>query len=90
LDLALLWLWCRPAATVLIQPLAGEPPHAAGAALKKKKKGGGFWANWTATCKRMKLEHSLTPYIHTKNKILKRKQNMIFDHLKERILSFLS
>ena len=21
-----------------------------------------FWENWTATCKRMKSEHSLTPY----------------------------
>ena len=33
-DLALLWLWCRPAA--LIQPLDWEPPYAAGAALKRK------------------------------------------------------
>ena len=37
-DLALLWLWCRPAATAPIQPLAWELPHAAGVALKKKKK----------------------------------------------------
>ena len=35
LDLALLWLWGRPAAAVLIQPLDWEPPHAKGAALKK-------------------------------------------------------
>jgi len=34
-DLALLWLWHRLAA--LIQPLAWEPPYAAGAALKKTK-----------------------------------------------------
>ena len=27
-DLALLWLWCRPAATALIGPLAWEPPYA--------------------------------------------------------------
>ena len=33
-DLALLWLWCRPA----IGPLAWELPYAAGAALKSKKK----------------------------------------------------
>ena len=37
-DLALLWLWCRPAATAPIGPLAWEPPYAAGAALKRKKK----------------------------------------------------
>ena len=41
-DPVLLWLWCRLAATALIQPLAWEPPCAAGAVLenthKKKKK----------------------------------------------------
>ena len=37
-DLALLWLWCRPAAAAPIQLLALEPPCAAGVALKKKKK----------------------------------------------------
>ena len=36
-DLALLWLWCRLAATVLIRPLAWESPYAAGVALKKTK-----------------------------------------------------
>ena len=39
-DVALLWLWCRPAATAPIWPLALELPYAMGAALKipKKKK----------------------------------------------------
>ena len=36
-DLAVLWLWCRPAATALIRPLAWEPPYAAGAALENKQ-----------------------------------------------------
>ena len=36
-DPALLWLWCRPAATALTGPLAWEPPHAAGVALKRPK-----------------------------------------------------
>ena len=38
LDLALLWLWCRPAATAPIRPLAWELPCAVGGALKCKKK----------------------------------------------------
>ena len=37
-DSELQWLWCRLAATTLIQPLAWELPYAAGVALKKKKK----------------------------------------------------
>ena len=36
-DPTLLWLWCRPAATVLILPRAWEPPYAVGAALKRLK-----------------------------------------------------
>ena len=41
LDSKLLWLWRRPAAAAPTQPLAWEPPYAAGTALKsggKKKK----------------------------------------------------
>ena len=37
-DPALLWLWCRPAATAPIGPLAWELPYAVGAALKSQKK----------------------------------------------------
>ena len=37
-DLALLWVWHRPAAVALIRrPLFWEPPYAASAALKSKK-----------------------------------------------------
>ena len=38
LDLALPWLWCRPAAAALIRLLAWEPPHASGSALKRQTK----------------------------------------------------
>ena len=34
-DLALLWLWRRPAAVAPIQPLAWELPYAEGAVLKR-------------------------------------------------------
>ena len=34
----MLWLWCRPAATSLVRPLAWEPPYAVGVALKRQKK----------------------------------------------------
>ena len=38
LDPALLWFWCKPAATALIRPLDWEPPYAAGAALEMAKR----------------------------------------------------
>ena len=38
-DRALLWLWCRPAVTSWIRPLAWEPPYSAAAALKRQKTG---------------------------------------------------
>ena len=37
-NLTLLWLWCRPEAIALIQPLAWEPPYGEGMALKRQKK----------------------------------------------------
>ena len=38
LDLAWLWLWCRPAAAAAIRPLVWELPHATCVALKTNKK----------------------------------------------------
>ena len=38
LDLALLWLWRRPAVTTLIRPLAWEPSYAVGAVSPPPKK----------------------------------------------------
>ena len=40
LGMALLWLWHRPAAAALIQPLAWELPSAMGTAKKERKKEG--------------------------------------------------
>ena len=38
LDPELLWLWCRPAATAPIRPLAWEPPYAVESCPRKGKK----------------------------------------------------
>ena len=38
LDPALLWQWCRPAATAPVRPLAWESPNATGAAIEKTNK----------------------------------------------------
>ena len=38
LDPVLLWLWLRLVATAPIQPLAWEPPYAAGVAQRNSKK----------------------------------------------------
>ena len=38
MDLALLWLWCRPMAIAPIRPLAWKLPYAAGMVLKRQEK----------------------------------------------------
>ena len=52
-DPAMLGLWCRPAATALIGPLAWEPPYAKGMALKRH--------THTHTKKKVNPDHSLIP-----------------------------
>ena len=57
-DLALLWLWPRPAVVALIRPLAWEPPYAMGTTLKKRKKNVSFIANFINT-QAAKVSHHL-------------------------------
>ena len=57
-DLALLWLWHRPAVVAPIQPLAWQPPYAVVEALKKRQKtkkqktytSGNICAPWDQVC----------------------------------------
>jgi len=61
-DPALLWLWCRLAATAPIRPLAWEPPYAAGAAkemAKRQKK---------TKNKNKKLQHREKVYVSREGK----------------------
>ena len=75
-DPALLWLWRCPVATAPIQPLAWEPPYAAGAAQemakrqKKKKKDmtrnfrhGSLLTNLTSVYKDAGLIPGLTQWV---------------------------
>ena len=62
-DLVFQWLWHRPAATSLIRPLDGEPPHAAGLALTKRQK--------TKKKKKKKAKMATYFYSHTAGYIRK-------------------
>ena len=60
-DLALLWLWCRPAAVAPIRPLAWEPPHALSVALKRQKSSFPVVAQWLTNPTRSHEVAGLTP-----------------------------
>ena len=64
-DPVLLWLWCRPAAVALIEPLAWEPPYAdeEGATERKKKtSGNSLVAQWTEDPVLLLLGHEFDPW----------------------------
>ena len=59
-DPALLWLWHRPAAIVLIRPLAWGPPYATGAVLKRQKTKKKKTVSWPTVYNNSKYLHSIS------------------------------
>ena len=59
-DPMLLWLWCRPASTAPIQPLAWEPPYTSCAALKGQKTETTTTTTKNASLLKEKANHHLT------------------------------
>ena len=62
-DPALLWPWCRPAATAWIRPLAWEPPYAMGADLEMAKKKtqkpkNSIWIRYSKTEDNLQILHA--------------------------------
>ena len=58
-DLALLWLWYRPAATAPIRPLAWEPPYAMSVAPKR------LWENiWKQPIESVKFLSNMLYILH--------------------------
>ena len=56
-DSVLLWLWCRPAAIALIQPIAWEPPYATGVALKSNNNNNNIAPIFLQECTEMTLRN---------------------------------
>ena len=59
-DLALLWLWWRPAATAPIRPLTWELPHAAGVALKRQNNDNNLWPHYGSSQARDRIRAAAT------------------------------